>query len=146
MRNTYRFTVLTGSLLIGLLSLILNSSQGLAEEPDDAVIQMVADLVGDPDRDMRALGYQQIREEMPGEAATKKFAQLLPSLTPKARAGLLEALGDRGDPAALEAVLASVEMVAPRGAGAGPGCKPEIDASYRAFGTSVSSAGAAPAL
>ncbi len=78
------------------------------EQPDDALVQMIADLVGDADHDMRALGLQQVREEVPGTAATKKFAQLLPKLSPDAQAGLLEALGDRADTAALEAVLASV--------------------------------------
>lgn len=76
---------------------------------DEDVIQMIAELVKDSDRDMRALGFQQIREEVPGEAATKKFAALLPDLPPDGQAGLLEALGDRQDPAALDAVLKSLE-------------------------------------
>ncbi len=75
------------------------------EEPDPAVIEMVAELIGEQDRDMRALGLQQVREELPGAAATKQFAALLPKLPPESQSGLLEALGDRGDRAALPAVL-----------------------------------------
>jgi len=75
-----------------------------AEETDSDLLQMVVDLVGDTDRDMRALGLQQVREEVPGEAATRRFALLLPQLNAEAQVGLLEALGDRGDPAALTAV------------------------------------------
>jgi HEAT repeat protein len=89
----------------GLTCTLVGSVLAAQEEPDDPVIQMVIDLLGSPDRDMRALGLQQVREEVPGEAVTKKFAALLPKLPPDARAGLLEALGDRGDGAARPAVL-----------------------------------------
>ena len=71
-----------------------------AEEADSDLLQMVVDLVGDADRDMRALGFQQVREEVPGEAATQKFAALLPQLNAESQVGMLEALGDRGDRAA----------------------------------------------
>ena len=54
---------------------------------------------------MRAIGLQQIRNEAPGEAATKRFVELLPKLRPEARAELVEALGERGDAAARPAVL-----------------------------------------
>ena len=54
---------------------------------------------------MRAIGLQQVRSEAPGEAATKQFIQLLPKLGPEARAELVDALGERGDPAARLAVL-----------------------------------------
>jgi HEAT repeat protein len=66
---------------------------------------MIVELAGEPDRDMRALALQQIREEVPGEAATKRFAAMLPKLPPEGQAGLLEALGDRGDTTARPAVL-----------------------------------------
>ena len=78
------------------------------EDPNDALMEMITELVNDADRDMRALGLQQVREEVPGQAATKKFTELLPTLAPDAQAGLLEALGDRGDAVALPAVLQSL--------------------------------------
>jgi HEAT repeat protein len=66
---------------------------------------MVAELLNNADRDMRALGLQQVREAAPGEAATKRFAELLPKLPDESQAGLVEALGERGDAAARPAVL-----------------------------------------
>jgi len=92
-------------LWLGLACVLAGSASAAQEEPDDSVIQMVVDLLGDKDLEMRAVGLQQVREEVPGEAATKKFAALLPKLPPEARAGLLEALGDRGDAAARPVVL-----------------------------------------
>jgi HEAT repeat protein len=76
-----------------------------AEPPSADLLQLIADLVGDADREMRAIGLQQVRNEAPGEAATKRFIELLPKLRPQARAELVEALGERGDPAARAAVL-----------------------------------------
>ena len=52
-----------------------------------------------------ALGFQQVREELPGSGATKKLAALLPKLPPESQVGLLDALGERGDRAARQAVL-----------------------------------------
>lgn len=74
-------------------------------EPDESVIQTIRGLLEDTDRDMRALGLQQIREEVRGRGATEQFAAMLPDLEPEVQAGLLEALGDRGDVAARPAVL-----------------------------------------
>ncbi len=91
--------------LLGLVCVLCSSTSPAQEEPDDALIQMVVELLSDADRDMRAVGLQQVREEVPGEAATNRFAALLPKLKPGAQADLLEALGDRGDAAARPAVV-----------------------------------------
>ncbi len=109
MSTTHGTTIAAAGLLAALFALPADDLRAADEGPNDALIQMIADLISDADRDMRALGLQQVREEAPGEAATKKFAELLPKLPPEAQAGLLEALGDRGDPAALPAVLQSLE-------------------------------------
>jgi len=90
-------------LLSGALCVL--GGRALAQEENEALIQMVVELVGDADRDMRALGLQQIREEVPGEAATKRFAELVPTLEPEGQAALIEALGDRADAAARPVVL-----------------------------------------
>ncbi|MCL4205943.1 MAG: HEAT repeat domain-containing protein [Pirellulaceae bacterium] len=106
MNRTLRFC---GSCCCWLLTLAVGAAAITAraqEEPNAELMQMIADLVRDPQREMRALGLQQIRDEIPGEAATKRFAELLPSLPPDAQAALLEALGERGDPTARPAVLA----------------------------------------
>jgi len=76
-----------------------------ADTPDPGVVETVVELLGDKDKEMRALGLQQVREELKGEAATRRFAALLPKLAPEAQAELLIALGDRGDRAARAAVL-----------------------------------------
>lgn len=80
-----------------------------AEPPSEDLLKLIAELVGDSDHQMRAIGLQQIRSEAPGEAATKRFAGLLPKLGPEARAELVDALGDRGDAAARPAVLEMVQ-------------------------------------
>lgn len=72
---------------------------------DDDLVQMIVGYVKGEDADERAIGLQFIREEAPGEAATKAFAALLPKLAPEAQAALTETLGDRGDAAAKPAVL-----------------------------------------
>lgn len=77
-----------------------------AEEPKaEELLQFVIGLVNDPDKDLRALGFDQIRTAAPGAEATKLFAALLPGLAPEGQVGLLRALADRGDPEARPAVL-----------------------------------------
>ncbi len=62
-------------------------------------------LFSDPDKELRALGFDQVRTDAPGEAATCAFAEELPKLKPEAQIGLLSALADRGDAAAKPEVL-----------------------------------------
>jgi HEAT repeat protein len=93
------------SLAFALVFLTGNAWSAAQDAPDDPLVQMIVDLVSDADRDMRALGLQQVREEVPGEAATKRFTKLLADLSPEGQAGLLEALGDRHDTTALPAIL-----------------------------------------
>ena len=76
-----------------------------AQAPSADLLQLIADLVSDSDKQMRAIGLQQVRGEAPGEAATQRFVELLPKLRPDARAELVEALGERGDPVARPAVV-----------------------------------------
>jgi len=96
-------------LSIGLVCLLTGNARAADEEPNEALLQMIVELISDSDRDMRALGLQQVREEAPGEAATKLFVELLPKLPPDGQAGLLEALGERGDAVARPTVLEMLE-------------------------------------
>ena len=97
-----------------------------AEEPNDDLIQMIVDLLADQDKDIRALALDQVRTDVPGEAATKRFAAELSKLPPDAQVGLIGALADREDavarPAVLEALAAardeSVRVAAIRAIGA----------------------------
>lgn len=93
------------SLAVIILAGTLAGRALAAEAPSEELLQLIADLVGDSDNQMRAIGLQQVRNEAPGEAATKRFVELLPKLRPEARAELVEALGERGDAAARPAVL-----------------------------------------
>lgn len=65
---------------------------------------MVVELLSESDKDLRALAYEQIRDNLPGEAATRVFAAQLANLGPDAQVGLIDALAARGDPAALAAI------------------------------------------
>ena len=51
--------------------------------------QMVIDLIGDKDKDLRSAGLEQVRSEVKGASATRVFASQLPKLTPSAQVGLL---------------------------------------------------------
>jgi HEAT repeat protein len=76
-----------------------------AEEAGNDVISLIVELLQDRDKDIRALGLEQVRSQAKGRAATHEFAAVLPNLTPDAQIGLLGALADRGDTAARPAVL-----------------------------------------
>ncbi|HEX4000331.1 MAG TPA: HEAT repeat domain-containing protein [Pirellulales bacterium] len=76
-----------------------------ADESSDDSVGTIATLLGDKDKDIRALGLQQVREAAKGTKATEQFAGLLAKLPADARVGLLDALADRGDKAARLAVL-----------------------------------------
>ena len=93
-------------LLVGIpfIAIIVFSPQPTTFAQDDEVIQLVVGFLADADKDIRALAFEQVRSEVSGESATKKFAELLPGLPPETQAGLLVALSDRGDKAAAPAV------------------------------------------
>ena len=99
----------SGILLRGVFCLAivvgLDGALPAADDSGDELVQMIVNLVSEKDKEMRAVGLQQVREEAKGLAATKRFAALLPKLTPDAQAALLDALADRGDAAARPAVL-----------------------------------------
>ncbi len=75
------------------------------EQTDDELIQMVVNLLSDKDKDLRALGLEQVRTAVKGQAATQQFAAVLSKLPRDSQVGLLSALADRGDSAARPAVL-----------------------------------------
>ena len=84
---------------------LTNCAPPAADDPGDQLIDTVVNLVSDKDKDFQAIGLQQVREEVKGAAATKRFVELLPKLSPDARAGLIDALGVRGDNTARVAVV-----------------------------------------
>jgi HEAT repeat protein len=111
-----------------------------ADDSTDQLVPLIINLLTDKDKDLRALGLQQVREEAKGSAATKQFAGLLPKLAPDAQAALLSALADRGDvaarPAVLEMLKSNDESVLAAAIGAlGPlGTTDDVAALVRALG------------
>lgn len=69
------------------------------------MVDMIVELVSGSDDDMRMLAIQQIREEVPGKDATKRFVELLPTLPPEVQVKLIDALEERGNVAARPAIL-----------------------------------------
>jgi HEAT repeat protein len=76
-----------------------------ADEATDEVVSEIVKLLGDNDKDLRAVGLEQVRDQAKGRAATQRFAAALPTLPPEAQVGLLDALADRGDRTARPAVI-----------------------------------------
>jgi HEAT repeat protein len=93
------------------MAVVLFTFQALsaAEQTADPMVDVVVNLLKDSDKDMRAIGLQQVREEVKGPAATKQFAELLPKLPPDTQAGLIAALTARGDKAARGAILETLK-------------------------------------
>lgn len=100
---------LIGLMLRAALGLTVLSSAGafgMEKEASDPLIQAVIALLRDSDKEIRALGLEQVRSGAPGVGATRAFARQLPELTPDAQVALLGALGDRGDRRARADLLA----------------------------------------
>ncbi len=72
---------------------------------DDDTVQTVINLLADKDKEVRAIGLEQVRDEAKGAEATRRFAAALPKLAADAQVGLLGALAGRGDAASKPAVI-----------------------------------------
>lgn len=88
-----------------VFSLGLMGNISPAQEKNTELIRMVLELLNDKDKDMRAVGLEQVRAEAKGPEATKQFASQLPKLMPVGQVGLLSALASRGDASAKPEVL-----------------------------------------
>ena len=86
-----------------VLAFALSSSA--KDEPNRELVQMVVNLLSEKDKDLRAVGLDQVRNEAKGTAATKQFAAQLPKLNAAEQVGLLECAGRSWRPAALPAVI-----------------------------------------
>lgn len=90
---------------VGLLAGMLVAPSRVAAQEGDDLVGLVVNLLTEKDKDLRALGFEQVRTTAKGKGATEKFAALLAKLSPEAQVGLLSALADRGDAAARPAVV-----------------------------------------
>lgn len=79
------------------------------EETTDDLVDLVVGLLGDADKDVRAIALDQVRTRAKGQAATRAFAAQLPKLPADVQVGLLRALTDRGDGVARPSVLELLE-------------------------------------
>jgi hypothetical protein len=95
-------------LITGLLFVLPATGTSAAENPSDELVQQIVRLIGDPDREFRAAGLEQVRTGAKGAAATTLFASQLAKLDAGGQVALLNALADRGDTAALPLVLGLV--------------------------------------
>ena len=91
--------------VFGLLSFFSTTVATAADKPSDDFLKMILHLIGDPDREFRAAGLEQIRTSAKGASATQLFAAQLTNLDAAGQIALLTALGDRGDAAARPEVL-----------------------------------------
>ena len=87
--------------ILGLTAQMLAGCLASAEE----IVPLVSKLVAGEDADFRAVGLERIRIGAKGTGATKQFAALLPRLPATAQDELATALAERGDPAALPAIV-----------------------------------------
>jgi HEAT repeat protein len=86
---------------LALFHVLLCVERAPAADPVAAVI----DLLSRDDPDFRAIGLERIRYAAQGEAATRQFADMLAKQPPGRQVELLRALADRGDKAAIPAVI-----------------------------------------
>lgn len=91
---------------LGLVAAAAAQEQG---EANPELLQLVVELLNDPDQEMRSVGLEQVRTELKGAAATKQLLALLPKLNPGAQASLISALGERGDATAKPDLLKIVK-------------------------------------
>ena len=102
--SSFRIGLLAGRCL-SVVVCAARALAGSAVAADDPV-QMTIDLVRRDDVEGRAIGLDQVRYGIKGEATTRRLAELLPSLPPARQVELIAALGARGDVAALPAITA----------------------------------------
>jgi len=95
------------SVFCPLFSVVCAVCFGAADRQDDAV-KIVLDILKSGDRDMQAVAIAMVKE-MSGTEVTKALVRELPNLSAASQVQLLSALGDRGDAAALPAVVGAVK-------------------------------------
>ena len=100
--NCFRMVCLVAALV---LSWVAVSAEQLQAQENAELMDLVVDLLNDDDKDMRAVGLEQVRTELKGDAATRQLLALVPKLKPTAQAALIVAFGDRGDISALPALV-----------------------------------------
>jgi HEAT repeat protein len=91
--------------VVALLTVALEPSRAGAEPAADPVATVI-DLLGRDDAEFREIGLDRVRHGLSGHAATTSIAGLVSKAAPPRQIELVRALADRGDAAAVPAVLA----------------------------------------
>jgi HEAT repeat protein len=79
-----------------------------ASEPQDEALGIVLDILKSGDQEMQAVAIAMVKD-MPGTEVTKALVKELPNLSTASKVQLLSALSDRGDAAALPAVITAIK-------------------------------------
>jgi len=79
-----------------------------SEEPQNEALEIIINALKGGDESMQAMAIALVRD-MPGPEVTKVLARELPNLSARGQMQLLSALADRGDRAALPAVIAAAK-------------------------------------
>ncbi len=101
---------------LALVAVIVPALAGGLQAADEAgadLVKLVVNLLGEKDKDLRAVGLEQVRSDAKGADATRQFAAQLPKLPAESQVALLGALADRGDAAARPALLALLDAAPP---------------------------------
>jgi HEAT repeat protein len=77
-------------------------------QQQDEAIEIVLDILKSGDQEMQTVAITMVKD-MPGKEVTKALAKELPNLSVTSQVQLLYALGNRGDDAALPAVITAVK-------------------------------------
>ncbi len=85
------------------------SRAAASEKPNQSAIEIVLDILKGDEQEMHAVAIA-MAKEMPGEEITKALAKELPNLPAISQVQLLSALADRGDRAALPAVVEATKV------------------------------------
>jgi HEAT repeat protein len=96
----------------GLLAFLLLGAFGLCavggEEGEDNPINIVLEILKSDDQEMQTAAIAMVKD-MEGAEVTKALARELPGLSAASQVQLLAVLGDRGDKAAIDAVIAATK-------------------------------------
>ncbi len=103
-RRNRKVNARCGPLFWGVMFAATAAALAASARGQDDLVPLIVELLGDKDKDVRSLAFEQVRTQAKGEAATRKFAELLPTLQPETQVGLLSALATRGDRGAAPAV------------------------------------------
>jgi HEAT repeat protein len=90
-------------MIVGISCLLVPVTARYASAEGD-LLPAVSKFILDKDKDVRAVGLEQVRDGLKGSAATRQIVALLPQLSCDVVSALIIALGDRGDVAALPEV------------------------------------------